>query len=492
MKRKLLIYILTTILLLILAIVPVGAASNLMDNSGKSVVCHKFGTVNQQTIEVEDADLNDHLGHGDIEGECAPLQQTVEYTCSTSDIEYELIYVSSKAGAAQKGTLEQPFKSVSSALQYAEKMNFPGVELQIGSGVYGDDTAVLSRPTRIVGPGQDENVTAELSLSIVNEGAYDLGVQGVVFQAANSGPAIRVSNLDANTELCNVHFEGVLGHALKQTGGSINIKDSVFNATVREPQAGGEDHLTGTAILLDGGVTGSMTNIRIDGSAGSGLHMSGPSTMIYLDWDGSGQSVIQNGIGCLGALVVKDGAELNASHLTLDGNAVRGAYIEGIGTTAYLPFLTAISTRYLEGGSEKTFETCGTNAISNVVAASGAALNITGTPTTPFVISNSPVVGLLILLDGPTDVTLSYGIISNNLIGLSNGGSITDCQNTPYPYYDYVTYTNNGVDIDWNCPLPPPPILAELACDDGVDNDQDGLTDCADVDCSYASACIQQ
>lgn len=487
MKKTLLTYTLT-ILILILAIVPAGAASNLMDEGGKVIVCHKSGDFNQQTVEIDAADLADHLSHGDIEGECAQLQQSVSYICSTSDVEYEILYVSSNANAAQKGTLEQPFKSVSSALQHAEKMNFPGVELQIEPGVYGDDTAVLSRPTRIVGPGKNEIPSTDLSLSIINEGGYELGVQGVVFQSASTGPTITVSDPGANTALCDLRFEGVVGHAVKQTGGTIYIQDGVFNSTARDPQTGSDDQLTGTAIVLDGGVTGSITNIFVDGSAGSGLHVSGSGTIIYLDWDGSSQSVIQNGIGCLGAVAVNDGAELNASHLTLDGNGVRGAYIDGVGTTAYLPLLKAKSTRYLEGGSETTLETCGTNVVSNVVAASGATLNITGTPATPFAVSDSPVAGVLVLFDGPTDVTLSYGIISNNLIGMSFGGTITSCQDAPEVNQDYISWINNEVDIDMVC-LPPPPPLPEWACDNGVDDDLDGLTDCADSDCEGFSAC---
>ena len=489
MKKKLPTYILT-ILLLILVIAPAGAAGNLMDDGEKVIVCHKYGEFNQQTLVVDMADLADHLMHGDFEGECAPPQQMVTYTCNTSDVAYEILYVSSNAGAAQKGTLEQPFKSISSALQYAEKMNFSGVELQIGTGIYDDDSAVLSRPTRIVGPGKNESPSANLSLSIINEGAYELGVQGVVFQYVSSGSAITISNPSANTALCDVRFEGVVGHAVHQTGGTIHIEDGVFNTTTRDPQAGSDDHLTGTAILLDGSVTGEMTNILVDGSAGSGLHVSGPNTSIDLDWDGSSQSVIQNGVGCLGGLVVNNGAELNANHLTLDGNSVRGAYIEGLGTTAYLPFLTATSAKYLEGGSEVTLDTCGTNVISNVVAASGATLNITGTPTTPFIVSDSPIVGFLILFDGPTDVTLSYGIISNNLIGMSFGGTITSCQDAPEVYQDYISWVNNNVNVDLVC-LPPPPPLPEWACANGIDDDGDGLTDCSDSDCALASACSQ-
>ena len=131
----------TTILFLMITVllVPTVVAGNFtvphqLESSGKVVVCHNPGKIYQQTLEIDQADLADHLGHGDLEGPCAPLQETVIYECSTTDVGYEVLYVSSDSGGAQKGTVENPFGSVSSALQYAEKNNFPGVELQIKPG----------------------------------------------------------------------------------------------------------------------------------------------------------------------------------------------------------------------------------------------------------------------------------------------------------------------------------------------------------------------
>ena len=385
----------------------------------KVTVCHNPGLHSQKTINIDKADLTDHLGHGDLEGQCTPLQETIAYVCSPSDVEYETLYVSSEAGPAQNGTTEKPFGSVSAALQFAEKKDFPGVELQIRPGVYGHEAVVLSRPTRIVGPGQNENPSAELSLSIINDGANELGVQGVVFRVSNYGPAITVTDPSADTVLCGVRFDKVVGHALLQTGGTIYIEDGIFNSTARDPEASSDDHLTGTALVLAGGVTGSINDIHVDESSGSGLYVSGTGTKVDVDWNGSSQSIFENGTGCFGAVVVKGGAELNASHLMLDSNGVSDIVVEGNGTTVNLLFLTAVSTQYLEGGSDGTLETCGTNTIISVIARSGATLNITGTPDNPFLISDSALVGLGITDDNnPPWVSLSNGIVSNNVFGV--------------------------------------------------------------------------
>lgn len=480
--KSLVIYFLTLLLLIVL-IVPAAATgnlpiSNLSEADEKVVVCHMHGMHYQQTIEIDRADLADHLGHGDSEGECTPLQQTVMYTCNGADADFKVLYVSSEASAAQKGTVERPFESISSALQYAEKMDFPRVELQIGPGVYSDDVAMLSRPTRIVGPGQNNSPSAELSLSIINEGAYEIGIQGVVFQDASSGPAVKVSDPDANTAICDVRFESVAGHAVHQTGGAIYIEDGVFNSTARESQAGSEDHMTGTAIVLAGGVTGLINNIHVDGSSGSGLHVSGVGTSVEIDWGGSGQSVLENGSGCLGALIVNGGAELKANQLMLENNAVIGVHVEGDDTIVNLPFLTVTSTQSLDDGTT----TCGSSGGFGVAASSGSILNITGTSSDPFIISDSGLVGLL--LDEPLEITLSYGTVKNNPIGLFS----TTC--VDLDDFDHVLWVDNGVNSDTPCIGVPSP-TPELACNDGVDNDEDGLIDCADPDCESAIVCQQ-
>jgi hypothetical protein len=344
--------------------------------------------------------------------------------------------------------------------------------------------AMLSRPTRIVGPGQNANPSAELPLSIINNGAHELGVQGVVFRAAGFSPAITVSDLAADTALCDVRFESVVGHALRQTGGTLHIEGGIFNSTARNPKAGSDDHLTGTAMVLDGGIMGSINNTHVDGSSGSGLHVSGAGTRIDIDWDGSSQSVFENGSGCLGAVVVTSGAELNANRLTLDGNGLRGVSAEGSGTTVDLPFLTATSTKLLQGGLDVTGETCGFGAVSNVYAASNAAVNISGTSDDPFTISDSALAGFIIFY--PISLSLDRGTINNNPIGMSvEGGGYCD---DPAWSIENVLWINNIVDFDGPNICPPEP-LREFACTNGVDDDQDGDIDCADSDCSGAPAC---
>src|SRR5213593_332606 len=65
------------------------------------------------------------------------------------------------------------------------------------------------------------------------------------------------------------------------------------------------------------------------------------------------------------------------------------------------------------------------------------------------------------------------------------GGSDTPDQPDAMPTSDVAP----NIDV-----MPPPPdaMLVESACQDLIDNDQDGLTDCADSDCATDPECIPE
>lgn len=67
------------------------------------------------------------------------------------------------------------------------------------------------------------------------------------------------------------------------------------------------------------------------------------------------------------------------------------------------------------------------------------------------------------------------------ILSLSLLGALCACAGTDTPTPKDTGATT--VDTDTNAPD------AELACDDGLDNDEDGLADCADPDCDSTLAC---
>ena len=80
------------------------------------------------------------------------------------------LYVRPGAQGAMKGTVDNPFDSVNSALIYAQTKTIPAVELQVAAGVYGPEAVMITRHTRLVGPGRNRDLTAKLALSISNAG----------------------------------------------------------------------------------------------------------------------------------------------------------------------------------------------------------------------------------------------------------------------------------------------------------------------------------
>jgi len=458
--------------------------------AAKITICHKPGTSSQGTLQVNEAELADHLAHGDTLGPCQPSQPTIAYTCSSSTLTYVRLYVRAGAKGAAKGTVEQPFGSVEAALLYAQSKLLPAVELQVADGVYPSAAIAITRHTRIVGGGRDQSPSARLAVSITNQGPFELGIQGLSFTASGLGPALTVSNAGASTALCDVGFDSAVGHAVSQSGGALKAADLVVSQTKRDPAADATpvtgDHITGSAMILAGGVDASLDDVQLDRSEGSGLHINGAGTVARLDWLGSSTSSITGGTGCLGAVVVAAGGKLQSRGTTLDGNRARGITVTGPSSLADFRRPTVTNTRFRGGSAEAMEAACGNSAVVGVLVLDGATLSMSGTIRNRFLISDSDVAGFLIAGPAVPVLHLFQGTVRNNLIGASVQ---FDCGSTDAIGRELVKlqFVDNGVDFDAPFICPPPPI-PEWECDNGVDDDGDGLVDADDPDCASAPA----
>jgi hypothetical protein len=461
------------------------SSSALAGESKRQTLCHKPGTSSELTIEVLIADVADHLAHGDSTGPCPPAQGTVEYTCGASSLAFTTLYVRSGAAAgSMNGTVERPFGSVSAALTFARRKALPAVELQVAPGIYGPDIATITRPTRIVGAGRDAPSSAEMRLSIANAGPFDVGIQGVVFRANQSQPAISIASPAGHTEICDVEFDGVVGNAVSQTGGSFAADDVVIRATDRDPLADAQNDVTGTAMVLAGGVSASLRTLHLTGSAGSGLYATGRGTVVELDWEGLTTSRIDHGTGCLGAVHVDSGAALRSRDTTVDHNRMRGVHIDGAETSAEFDAVKVRDTAYLDGGEEASRLACGYNAVANMVITGGPKVTVTGSLFNRFVVSDADVVGLLIVGPAVPDVAFSWGVIRNNPIGVSVN-SFNELPDINAWLGPFVYFSSNDMNLDTDV-LPPPQAIVEWVCDNGIDDDGDGLTDFDDPNCENA------
>ena len=386
------------------------------------------------------------------------------------------------------GNDKRPFNSITAALRFAEIRDLKQVEVRVLGGVYSEGDIRITRDVRIVGPGLAATSTAQLALSLINTGEHTLALEGVVLVPDGSSPAVvSVENAAATTVLCNVAFAEQVGYALSQTGGSLIADHVTFESIKRDPAADDEDYVSGTALVLRGGALASLHEVEVHGTEGSALYAGDIGTEVTLNYAARSippdTAAITGSFGCLGAVAVADGAYLSGDRLTLDENRFLGVAVNGNGSRAEFEFLSVTNTRALREG-DVTFPLCGRNSpTASAAAFLGGALHISGSPDEPFILSDSALLGLrIVAVQGAIpDVRLLNGIVGNNPIGV--GIDIDDCGDFSFLVEDNVLWKDNEVNLDAPC-LPVPKPSVEIHCNDGVDDDGDGLTDGADPDCA--------
>lgn len=447
--------------------------------AGADPVCHLTAAGDQRTLDVPIEDIADHLAHGDSPGSCKPPQVEVPYTCSTSDVHYEKLFVRAGATPPMKGTLQQAFSTVKAALEFAARQGIGAVEVQVAPGSYDPESATITRPTRIVGPGRNAQPAAELALSIDHRSTHELGIQGVLFRANGLEPGLTVrtnapvGDPRGHTALCDVAYDQIVGHAVAQVGGSIVASDIEVRDTRRHPDASLRNALSGTAFIFGGGLGGDINALledaHVSGSEGSGIVAAGFAANVTLD-----KVAISGSQGCAGALYVTNAAGLFGVHVRIGG--VRSAddplAVEGLDFVAGEPVVLtgnrmfgvyALGTTVLAGndthvglddlvvrntsrtGSEA--EECGYDSPSNLAADRGADVAVNR-----FILDASALLGVRIGLYGTT-VNLSNGTVSNNPIA----ANVQDPDYDVSALQDNVQYINNGVNLDTEViPVPEP------------------------------------
>lgn len=474
----------STMVLLIVAVTAIALPVEAQDS--KVTICHipPDDPTTPRTINVSQEDVDEHLAHGDSLGHCDPPQIEVPYTCSSSALFYEKLFVRAGAKSPMKGTVDDPFSTVSAALAYAARNRLGAVEVQVAPGVYGPDSAVITRPTRIVGPGKDAEPAAELALSIDHRSTQELGIQGVLFRPNGLKPGLTVrthvmgDDPGGHTALCNLEYDQIVGHAVAQVGGSISVDDVIVRNTRRPPNTDFLNVLSGTGFIFGGGLGGSidalLENSFVFDSEGTGIVASGFRTTVTLN-----AVALSGGQGCFGGLFVSNAAELFGTHVRIGGVRLSddqfGVPVEGLDYVAGQPDqpivltgnrqfgLIARGTGVLSGTDtfveisdlvvRNTFSTgsdaeeCGFDAATNLAAGRGADIDID-----QFILDASDLVGVQVDATGSiifdewfgSTVSLSNGVVSNHPIAVN-------IQAPDYPLatlQNNVAYVNNTVGLD--------------------------------------------
>jgi hypothetical protein len=428
-------------------------------------------------------------------------QTPTPYACAElTPAEFTTLFVDAHSTGKRKGTPEDPFSSLSSALKFAEQRALSHVELQVAGGVYQEDRIRVTRELRIVGPGLEAEQPAELGVAIENIREHSLAIQGVVL-TEHDGPhpaAVAVDNAAAKTAICDVRFNSVVGYALSQTGGALSMEDVWIQST--QASAGTNDFESGTAVRLSGGVDAVLRHLEVDGSAASGLIAEGAETRVYITgFDATGAAVrnndgaiashINGSAGCLGAVLVRDGALVLGEVLQFDENAMTGLNVLD-GAQAHFRDFVASNTQQVLNNEQGGV--CGFNTVSTVAIGSSATVELSGPPspaaeTRPgqpgFVLTNSDLAGLILRL--PAMATASNGQVSDNPIGAVIRQPQEPLDDLGYDTFaclnQNVLYLNNQVNLDTDelgvpepeqplctlfaeddCPPPPPPVCAHV------------------------------
>lgn len=339
------------------------------------------------------------------------------------------------------------------------------MEVQVAAGDYGPDSAVITRPSRIVGPGRDAQPTAKLALSIDHRSTHELGIQGLVFLPNGLLPGLTVrtdataGDPSGHTALCNLGYDQVVGHAVAQLGGSVFAKDIIVANTRRHPDAGFLNVLSGTAFIFGGGLLGDINALLVKshvfGSEASGIVASGAAASVGLY-----KVSVSGSQGCHGAVYVSNAAELFGSHVrlggvrdlddplgiegldfvagqpvALTGNRMFGVLARGTtvlaGSDTFVGLYDLVVRNTSVDGDEA--EECGFNGASSVSARRGADVVVD-----QFILDASALIGVQIGMFGST-VILSNGVISNNPIAV----------NIQDPDFD-LNNLNNNVQFDDN------------------------------------------
>jgi hypothetical protein len=195
----------------------------------------------------------------------------VPAVCPSLGSTYTTYYVRAFAGIGlvPDGSAARPYRTIVDALDAAQANALPGVELLVAGGLYSGDL-LITRNTRIIGDARGNPV---IEGSIISDGAYRLVLQDVRI-IPDAGVGISVDNPCAETRVDGVRVENATGYGILQRGGSIEIADTLVDATQSE-----DVNLTrGTGIYLTCGVDAQVDDVILTNNESAALVVIGEDT----------------------------------------------------------------------------------------------------------------------------------------------------------------------------------------------------------------------
>ncbi len=310
-------------------------------------------------------------------------------------------YVSANASAGGDGSQEQPFSTITQALEHAAEYGDLAIYLNISSGEYVENLEITRR-TNLIG----DNVTLRGS----------------------------IENSNQHLTMSNIHIRDATGYGIRQTGGSLVLEYCSVMGTTNVAF----DLETGTAIHLSNGTEASLNNFFLIENQGRALLLKGEGTIAEVRnvWIGSNTLDLQaieqryNNELRIGTVEVAGGAKLLMEHFILTDNFIGGIVIMN-NSSAHLRFCVLDNTTGHQASQYVTWLGL------NLVSFQNSVVEIRN-----FISQGAEAQGLHV--DGAY-LTAKYGDVRDCLLGLWHNNSPED--------YDWshcidVQYTNNEYDIE--------------------------------------------
>lgn len=368
------------------------------------------------------------------------------------------------------GAGARPFPTIAEALEEAASQGLAKVAVFVAPGICQEGRLEITRDTEIRGLGQSAFDLAIIG-SIVNEGPHELILEKASV-VGNTGPAgVFVDNPCASTVLRNVSIREQQPYGIFQRSGELmgdgidvfrTLDTSAFDYSLVFPDpAGFPALLSGTGILLAGGVRARLESVNLEANQGGALSVQGPETQVCVtdltvrDTEVNRFFEDEVSFACppvigFAAVEAANGARLRVTGFKIERSQYAGIFVHGDEAHAQFEQQGIVPGIVSEtAGGPGDFEILGINA----VAADTGRLSMRN-----FLLEKARAAAIQILDDNEACSTsdafacLINGEISNNPIGANVQAPLDlNClQNN-------VSYRDNDLDLDApELPIPEP------------------------------------
>ncbi|MHA1265767.1 MAG: DUF1565 domain-containing protein [Candidatus Helarchaeota archaeon] len=227
-------------------------------------------------------------------------------------MEIAVYYVSASAPEGGNGSQDQPFRTITQALERAAQAGQKQIFVYIADGVYNENLEI-TRYTQLIGD------------SVVLKGSI---------------------NSDQHLTLKGIHIREPMTYGIRQTGGTLILENSSVIGT---------SNVEGAAIQLSNGAEALLTNFILIQNQGRALLLTGEGTKAEVRHAGIVQNTFQPQLiaqiasndARIGVVEVADGAKLLMEHFVLVDNDFIGILAQNHGM-AHLRFCLITGTNDFE------------------------------------------------------------------------------------------------------------------------------------------------